>query len=104
MLTVRLLWTRFRTRELLWGVIWGSVAAVVFDLARNGASTLWAVLSVTFLLKNPSTRAPVAFAMIAGLGLILPRFFRRSVCLFRSWRVGLIRGTTLGWGIATFLY
>jgi hypothetical protein len=101
---VRSLWTRFRTRELLEGVICGSVAAVAFHLARNGVSTLWAALSGTVPLKSSSVRAPIALAMIAGLGLILPRFFRKSACLFRSWRVGLIRGTTFGWGLSTFLY
>jgi hypothetical protein len=41
--------------------------------------------------------------MVAALGLLLPRFCRKSVCLFRSWWVGLIRGTTLSWGLTAFL-
>jgi hypothetical protein len=101
---VRSLWTRFRTRELLWGVAYGSLAAVLFDAARKWLSKLWAAGSGTAPLINRRTQAPIAVAMIAAFCLILPRFCRKSACLFRSWRAGLIRGTTLVWGLAAFLY
>jgi hypothetical protein len=92
---VRSLWTRFRTRELLWGVAYGSFAAVLFDTARKWLSTLWASGSGTAPISNPSSQAPIAVAMIAAFCLIFPRFCRKSACLFRSWKAGLIRGTTL---------
>jgi KAP family P-loop domain len=101
---VRSLWTRFRTRELLWGVAYGSLAAALFEAARKWLSTLWAAGSATTPISNPSSHAPIAVAMIAAFCLIFPRFCRKSACLFRSWRVGLIRGTTLVWGLAAFLY
>ena len=101
---MRSLWTRFRTRELLWGVAYGSLAAALFEAARKWLSTLWAAGSATTPISNPSSHAPIAVAMIAAFCLIFPRFCRKSACLFRSWRVGLIRGTTLVWGLAAFLY
>jgi len=101
---VRSLWTRFRTRELLWGVAYGSLAAVLFDAARKWLSTLWDAGSGTALLSNRSSQAPIGVALIAAFCLIFPRFCRKSACLFRSWRAGLIRGTTLVWALAAFLY
>ena len=101
---MRSLWTRFRTRELLWGVAYGSLAAALFETARKWLSTQWAAGSATTPIGNPSSHAPLAVAMIAAFCLIFPRFCRKSACLFRSWRVGLIRGTTLVWGLAAFLY
>lgn len=104
MLTLRSLWTRFRTRELLWGVLCGSLSAVVLNQAREWISRIWAAESANALLNDPSSRTPIGFAMIAVLCLILPRFFKKSACLVRSWWVGLIRGTALVWGAVTFFY
>lgn len=42
--------------------------------------------------------------MLAILALILPRLSRETACLFRSWRAGLVRGTSLVWAVATMCY
>lgn len=52
----------------------------------------------------PNLRAPIIAAMLSLLALILPRFYGKSLCLFRSWQAGLVRGTTFTWAIATFSY
>lgn len=98
------LFMRRRARRSSSSAITPSLAAVLFDAARKWLSTLWGAGSGTAWLSNPSSQAPIAVAMIAAFCLILPRFCRKSACLFRSWRAGLIRGTTLVWGLAAFLY
>jgi hypothetical protein len=42
--------------------------------------------------------------MLALVALIFPRFLRKSACLARSWRVGLIRGSAVVWALAAFSY
>jgi predicted KAP-like P-loop ATPase len=101
---LRSVWTRFHARDCLWGIFFGSVGAVI-------ASTGWiwlkqfctgAVRSVA--IRAPNLRAPIIVASLALLALILPRFSVKSACLFRSWWVGLIRGSGVVWAIAAFCY
>ena len=76
---MRSLWTRFRTRELLWGVVYGSLAAVMFDLASR-----WLIGPVgRSLWKRPDQRSnclthPSRLQWSAIFCLILPRFCRKS--------------------------
>jgi hypothetical protein len=91
---------RLRMRELLYGVLVGSLAGAFLPiglewLAGLGTSTASRVLAV---LRNH--RAPIVAAMLALLALVLPRFYYKSVGLFRSWRAGIIRGVSLVWALS----
>jgi hypothetical protein len=76
----------------------------MFELAREWVSAIWGLILASSPVNDPDSHAPIAVAMMALLVLIFERFWRKTVCLLRSWWVGLIRGTTLGWGLAAFLY
>jgi hypothetical protein len=52
----------------------------------------------------PNLRAPTIAAMLAIFILIFPIFLREAKCAFRSWKVGLIRGTILVWTVGTLFY
>ena len=99
---LRSIWTNFRPRDLLWGVVWGSVAAATYGIVRESFSHGMSVLRGATDLRLRAG-APILVASLAVLTLIFPLFFRKTVCLVRSWRVGLVRGTTILWGLCTFL-
>jgi len=97
-------WKNLQIRDVLWGIVGGCVGAalVPFGLAWLGQS--WMAASGRISAHLPNLRAPIIAAMLSLLALILPRFYRKSLCLFRSWQAGLVRGTTFTWAIATFSY
>jgi hypothetical protein len=55
-------------------------------------------------IRDPNFRAPIIAASLALIAPILSRFLRKSACLFRSWWVGLIRGSGVVFAVATFYY
>jgi hypothetical protein len=101
--TLRSIWSNFRTREWLWGVVLGSTAAALYRILR---ASLWYGISVVQSAAEPCrrARAPILVASLAVLALIGPTFLRKTICLARSWRVGLVRGTAFFWGLSTFLF
>jgi hypothetical protein len=91
-------------REFTWGVLWGSIAGALFSVGRA-----WITSSLGPILGNvtalfPSFRAPAIVAVLAILTLIFPSFLHETKCLFRSWKAGLVRGTSLVWAVATLFY
>ena len=91
-------------REFAWGVLGGSIAGALFPASRIWiASTLGRILGDVSALI-PNFRAPAIVAMLAILALILPRLLRETACLFRSWKAGLVRGTSTVWAVATLFY
>jgi hypothetical protein len=97
----RVVWVNFRARELSWGVFAGSVAAAVAPGARAGFVRLWTIIysklptSVADQVVAPGIRAPVIAALFALFAMILPRFGRKTICLWHSWSAGLVRGVGL---------
>ena len=91
-------------REFAWGVLGGSITGALFPAGRTWiASTFGRILGDVSALI-PNFRAPAIVAMLAILALILPRFLRETACLFRSWKAGLVRGTSTVWAVATLFY
>jgi hypothetical protein len=91
-------------REFAWGVLVGSIAGALFPAGRT-----WIANSFGPILGDVSShvsnfRAPATVAMLAILALILPRLKRETECLFRSWKAGLVRGTSLIWAVVTLFY
>lgn len=95
---------RLRIRESLVGILLGSIFGALAPLAFIWLARLWVALGKSTLSSRVTYRAPIATAMIVLLALIIPRFFRKSLCLFRSWRGGLIRGVSLVWALSVFDY
>ena len=101
---MRSVWTRFHARDYLWGIFFGSLAAVIASIGRIWLEQFWTGAVRSVAVRVPNFRAPIITASIALLFLVLWRFLRKSACLVRSWRVGLIRGTAVAWAIAAFCY
>jgi hypothetical protein len=64
----------------------------------------WAGTVRSVAIRAPNFRAPVITASLALLALILSRFFKKSACLIRSWRAGLIHGGAVVGAILAFCY
>jgi len=101
---LRSVWTRFHVRNLLCGVFFGSLAAVLVSIGRVWIGNVWLETVRSVAIRAPNFRAPIVAAMLALIALILPRFLKKSACLVRSWRVGLIRGTGVVWALAAFSF
>jgi len=97
-------WMRLRIRESLVGILLGSIFGAFATLVFIWLARLWVALGKSTLSSLVTYRAPIATAMIVLLALIIPRFFRKSLCLFRSWRAGLIRGVSLVGALSVFDY
>lgn len=95
---------RLRIRETLHGILAGSLAGAFLPIGFIWLAELRASLSQRFLSVFTDHRAPLIVAMLALLALVLPRFSTKSVCLFRSWRAGMIRGISLVWALSTLSY
>jgi hypothetical protein len=91
-------------REFAWGVLGGSIAAALFLASRTWiANSLWPIFG-DISARIPNFRALAIVAVLAILTLIVPSFLHELKCLFRSWRAGLVRGTSLVWAVATLIY
>lgn len=97
-------WIRSHLRDVLWGVSIGSLGAVLLTVVRIRLEQFWTEAMRSVSVHAPNFRAPTIAAMLALALLILPTFLERSLCLSRSWRVGLIRGSRIVWAAAAFLY
>ncbi len=91
-------------REFAWGVLGGSIAGALFPAGRTWIANSFGPILGDVSALIPNFRAPAIVAMLAILALILPRLSRETACLFRSWRAGLVRGTSLVWALATLFY
>ncbi len=98
------LWLKSRVREVVWGILGGSIAGALFPAGRTWIATSFTQILVDISEHVPNFRGPAIVAMLAILALILPRFLLKTVCLFRSWKGGLVRGTSLIWAIVTLFY
>lgn len=98
------MWLTLRFRELVWGILCGSIVGALFPAGRNWVATSLGQIHDNVSTRFPNFRAPAIVAMLAILALILPGFFRKTACLFRSWRAGLVRGATLIWAALTLFY
>ncbi len=92
-------WRNLRS-DFLWGLLSGSVVALLAELGRSSLSHLWTSTS-HYISKLYALLLVISLAL---LGLILPRFAEKLQCLFRSWKAGFIRGAALIWAVVTFLY
>ncbi len=101
---MRSVWTRFHPRDYLWGMFFGSLGAVIASIGRVWLEQFWAGAVRSIAARVPNFRAPIIAALLALLTLVLWEFFKKSVCLFRSWGVGLIRGSGVVWAAAAFSY
>jgi hypothetical protein len=101
---LRSVWTRLHTRDYLWGIFFGSLAAAIAPIGRTWLEQFWAGAVRSVPIRDPNFRAPIIAAMIALLVLILQEFWKKSACLVRSWWVGLFRGSGVVWALTAFLY
>lgn len=97
-------WLKSQVRELVWGVLGGSIAGALFPAFRTWIATLFRQILGDVSARVPNFRAPTIAAMLAILILLFPRFLRKTACLFRSWKGGLVRGTGLVWAVVTVFY
>jgi hypothetical protein len=98
------LWLKSRVREVVWGILGGSIAGAIFPSGRSWIATSFTQTVGDISEHVPNFRGPAIAAMLAILALILPRFLRKTVCPFRSWNGGLFRGTSLIWAIVALFY
>lgn len=101
---MRLLWAKLRLQDPLSGILYGSFAAVIFPYLRDWFDKIWAVVFESAESKAANLDKPLLVASFALLLLIIPKFWKKSLCLFRSWRAGIIRGSVSIWMLTTFLY
>jgi hypothetical protein len=101
---LRSVWTRVHASDYLWGISFGSLAAVLASIGRIWLEQFWAAAVRSVANRVPGFRAPIITALLPLLALILWRFWKKSYCLIRSWWVGLIRGSGVVWAVATFSY
>jgi hypothetical protein len=93
---------KLRFGEVLRGVLGGSATALLLPTLKNWLDHVWTITLGSITTNAPGARAPLTVSMLAILFLILPKFYRRSLCLFRSWQAGLVRGITPVWALAVF--
>ena len=98
------MWLKSRVRELVWGILGGSIAGALFPAGRTWIATSYRQFLRDVSASFPNFRGPAIVAMLAILALMLPRFLRKTACLFRSWKGGLVRGTSLIWAVVTLFY
>jgi hypothetical protein len=91
------LWLKSRVREVVWDILGGSIAGTLFPAGRTWIATSFKQILGDVSEDVPNFRGPAIAAVLAILALVLPRFLRKTVCPFRSWKGGLVRGTSLIW-------
>jgi hypothetical protein len=91
-------------QELLYGILVGSLAGAFLPIGLEWLVGLRTSIAQRFLVILGNHRAPIIAAMLALLGLVLPRFCYKSTGLFRSWRAGMVRGVSLVWGLSAFCF
>lgn len=101
---LKTLWLKSRVREVVWGILGGSIAGALIPAGRSWIADSFRQILGDVSEHVPNFRGPAIVAMIAILALMLPRFLGKTVCLFRSWKGGLVRGTSLIWAIVTVFF
>ena len=91
-------------RELLYGILVGSLAGAFLPIGREWLDELRFSPAQRVLGILTNHRAPIVAAMLALLALVLPSFYYKSVLLFRSWRAGMVRGVSLVWALSAFCF
>jgi len=98
-----LLTLKARIREMLYGVLAGSLAGALVPIGLAWLGYPWSAAAQRVSAAATSHRAPIVVALLAILALILERFFQKSAALFRSWQSGMVRGVSVVWATCTFL-
>jgi KAP family P-loop domain len=95
---------RLLVREFAWGVLGGSIAGALLPAGRTWIVNSFGQILGDVSARIPNFRASAFVAMLAILALIFPKFLRETAGLFRSWKAGLVRGTSLVWAVAAMFY